>query len=678
MGSYLLKNIKGWVVFGILSAVCLLTYQNSLHNPFMIDDHTVFSDVKIKNVKFLLNSFVIPTHNPEHGQSFIASSDYYRPLAYVFYILSYYVFGNDPFGYHSLSLFLFILMSFTLYKFIEILFKDRILSLLTALLFAVHPINVFYVDYFGSIHSLRFILMFLSLILFMKGIQGAHRILLYSLSLLCYVTSLLCHETSIVLPFYILFVSVYRSKGDVKGAVIKTWPYFVVFLMFILFRFEITGIPGQLSSNLTHFDPSKLIFITAAFSKIMYLYFSKLLFPDFIVFGWNVQPNDKFFYIWIGGLFILCAAWYRLFRAGAKNISFFCATWMLIGFLPVTVASLSIPPMGLIIEPQWLTFSSIAFFLYIARGVLRLYASMNKRFVGTAFILLCLILISITRFNNWMWGDEIRFYDYWQENIEGFNGSHGNDLVMGNIYLGKKNYRLARYYYQKIARSGQPGYAAEVYSNLGLIDFRLGNLEFAQKEFLLSLRSNPDNAFALNNLAVIYRNQLNYKLAKEFLLRALGLDKYSIETRLNLAYIFEKESNYRKAVRLYNENLNIVPYEERSLLALVEDGVQSGDEASVKKYSPLIIEHVQNPAVLTELGSVLAGSGLISMASDAFGQAIRVNPRYEQAYLEGGKLLANTGKYKEAIRVWQIGESVDPNDPGFRDNIAKVKHARMD
>jgi tetratricopeptide (TPR) repeat protein len=445
-----------------------------------------------------------------------------------------------------------------------------------------------------------------------------------------------------------------------------------MFLVFMIFRSQFTPIPGHLSAGITHFDLPRLILTIAAFSRIIYLYFSKLLFPDFIIFGWNTLLPDKFFFIWIAGLLILLAGWYRLYKANSKSMSFFCATWMMIGFLPVTIASLSIPKLGLIIEPQWLTFSSIGFFLFIAWAGLRLYTAQNKKIVGVSFIFLVLILMSVTRFNNWIWQDEVRYYDFWQENIEGFNGSHGYDLTMGNIYLNKKNYGLARHYYLKVLRSGQPYYSAIVYSNLGLIDFRLGNLDQAKEEFLMSIKSNPNDPFALNNLAVIYKNQSNYKLAEAYLLRALALDKYSIESRLNLAYIYEKESKYKEAIWLYKQNLNIVPYEELSLLALVNDCLRTGDGTSVEQYSRLLIDHSRDPAYLTELGSVLAQSGLSSTASDAFSQAIRVDPRYKQAYLEGGKLLANSRKYSEAIRVWQIGESIDPKDPNFGEDIARA------
>ena len=41
----------------------------------------------------------------------------------------------------------------------------------------------------------------------------------------------------------------------------------------------------------------------------------------------------------------------------------------------------------------------------------------------------------------------------------------------------------------------------------------------------------------------------------------------------------------------------------------------------------------------------------------------RVAPDYKDAYLDAGTLLANLGKYDEAIHIWKLGSGIDPSDP---------------
>ena len=193
----------------------------------MWDDGPIFSDIKLHNIKYLPNAFFYHSAPSGSPDSFVDSGSYYRPMAYVITLLSYSFFGENPFGYHALNLFLFALMCFTVYIFIDLFFKDKILGLVTSILFALHPINVFYVNYITSgIHSLRFICMFLSVIFFLKGLPGG---------LVFFVAALLCHEASMVLPCYIIAAGFYFKKLSLKEAAYKSWPYWLVhFIIFIV------------------------------------------------------------------------------------------------------------------------------------------------------------------------------------------------------------------------------------------------------------------------------------------------------------------------------------------------------------------------------------------------------------------------------------------------------------
>jgi len=583
------KELKWWFVLGVLLSVCFLTYSNSLHSPFMADDHQIFLDEKIKNIKFILNSFLFPSQDQGHGESFSASGLYYRPLAYVISMLSYLAFGNAPYGYHVLNLFLFTLMCFTLYLFVELAFKDKLLAFIASILFAVHPVNVFFVNYITSgIHSVRFIAMFLSVILFLKAANGASKNILYPLSLSCFTAALLCHETSIVLPFYILFTSVFFLKDGFGRAVSRTWPFFAMLLFYLFFRVHYAGISGNLSNPLENVNSYGFMLLIAAFSKIIFLYFSKLLFPDSVFFLFNVILMKKFLSIWIGGLLGLFLGWFILFKRDPKGMPFFCFTWIVLGFLPVTMASLSYPHLGLVLEPQWLTFSSAGFFLFIVWAGLRVYRKWNKWALRLLFVGSLTGLILITRYNNWIWADEIRYYDHWGVNHD-FSG-HMEYSQMGNIYLEREDYARARYCYHQALLEGRPEVSSVAYNDLGIIDRDQRLLGPAKEEFLLSLKYDPNNISALGNLAWIYLQQGDLNLAKPFFLRVLQLNKYSLEARLNLAYISEQGSDLNGAIGLLKQNLDIVPDESRSLAALVEIYTRLGDKANAQKYSQMLIE----------------------------------------------------------------------------------------
>src|SRR5208283_506851 len=100
MGFSLFKDAKYWAVFGLLLGICFVTYHNSLHNPFMLDDVNIFADVKLHNLKFLPNAFIYGSPGHDRGESFTSSGLYYRPMAYVISMFSFMAFGHEVLGYH--------------------------------------------------------------------------------------------------------------------------------------------------------------------------------------------------------------------------------------------------------------------------------------------------------------------------------------------------------------------------------------------------------------------------------------------------------------------------------------------------------------------------------------------------------------------------------------------------
>ena len=114
---------RSWGVLLILAAVCLSTYWTSLHNDFMIDDHGIFNDPKIQNIQFLPYLF-IPDKSTVLRIDSNSMDTYYRPLQNLLLMLSHLAFGNQPFYYHLLNLFLLVACCFTLYLFINFVFDN--------------------------------------------------------------------------------------------------------------------------------------------------------------------------------------------------------------------------------------------------------------------------------------------------------------------------------------------------------------------------------------------------------------------------------------------------------------------------------------------------------------------------------------------------------------------------
>ena len=110
-----------------------------------------------------------------------------------------------------------------------------------------------------------------------------------------------------------------------------------------------------------------------------------------------------------------------------------------------------------------------------------------------------------------------------------------------------------------------------------------------------------------------------------------------------------------------------------SKVLLIDIFIQEKDFVNLKKYAYRIINSESDPKLLRNLGATLAQNNIPAIALDSFEKAIRLSPNDKDTYRMAGTFFANLGKYDEAIYLWRIGLSIDPNDQRFRMNIAKAE-----
>jgi len=95
----------------------------------------------------------------------------------------------------------------------------------------------------------------------------------------------------------------------------------------------------------------------------------------------------------------------------------------------------------------------------------------------------------------------------------------------------------------------------EIYNNLGVVFKRLGREKDARIAYQKAIDLKSDYPEALNNLAVIDIENLNYEAAKEKLLESVSLDENYAEPHFHLAALYEKEEKLDEAVSHYTSFL---------------------------------------------------------------------------------------------------------------------------
>jgi hypothetical protein len=280
-----------WVHILIIVILSFIIYSNSFNNDFVVDDESFIRDnISIRSLEnipaFFFSPVTMATDNPEWG------TQIYRPLRTLSYALDYSLFGLNTTGYHVTSLMLHILVSITLYYIILNLFNLSSVSLLGAVIFAIHPVNVEAVSWLSSRADLIGFLFFnISLLyyIYYRKHPNSAKYLVFSLifSFLAY----LGKEAMISLPgMIILYDYVTRQKKSVKEFLrshINAWLMFsLLCLAYLVLRFAITGGMSQGQSWWGVSVYSNFLMML----KVTAIYLKLLLFPFELNFYYVIEP----------------------------------------------------------------------------------------------------------------------------------------------------------------------------------------------------------------------------------------------------------------------------------------------------------------------------------------------------------------------------------------------------
>ena len=153
----------------LIMALSFAVYANSLNGKFVYDDQPlVENNPLIKEWPVSLKVFTV-----DFGIFDYVKASFYRPLQMITYAMDYRVWKLNVVGYHLTNILLHILAALCVYWLINILFNDKTLSALTAILFAVHPIHTGVVNYISSrADSLYLLFMLVSFIFYIKSLKA--------------------------------------------------------------------------------------------------------------------------------------------------------------------------------------------------------------------------------------------------------------------------------------------------------------------------------------------------------------------------------------------------------------------------------------------------------------------------------------------------------------------------
>lgn len=523
-----------WIVL-----IGLIVFCNMFFNGFVWDDQV-----------YILYNPEIHTFNIQNivGESYFNSNGQYRPFVALYFTALYSLFSTHTFFYHVLQLLIHIvntILVFVLFK----KFIDKKISLLIALVFLIHPIQVESVSFIASSGNPLFFFFGMSaLLLCMKKNVGVKQLVtIFGLLLL----SLLTKETGFLFLFIILFYVLFLNKNSgrifILGSVLTTAFYFLIRLTIGGTYFAYTPILtpfSQLSLN------EKLINIPA----IIVYYLKTIIFPVQFAINqkWIIKTVDfSSFYlpliIVILFFSLLFALGYYLYKTNKRILTVYI--FFFLWFSSGLALHLQIFPLDMTVADRWFYFPMVGLIGMVAIGIQSLRFSNKLKVIGLVIVITMLLVFSTrTIIRNMDWHTPIKLYSH---DIK-YNPNADLETNLAFEYGLLGNYSESLKHALSAVELSQSEMA---YYNAGHAYEKLGNIQKAKEYYYNALTTNhyvpQKNKRVLNVYAKVIVMEIltdNFVDAKKLIKSSMQEYPDSVQLWLLLAICEYKLQNQDEAV----------------------------------------------------------------------------------------------------------------------------------
>ncbi len=629
-----------------------IVYSNIYSSPFVFDDHGRI--VKRGAIRDLAHYATL--------QQLLSP----RSLVDVTFALNYKLGKLSVSGYHFINLLVHIMNGFIVYFLALGLFNQislsskpptssdieffrssiPLISLLTALIFVVHPIQTQAVTYTVQRYASMAAMFYMATVLFYlmgrRAQQPSMSAALFILSFLSGLLAFLCKENTASLPGIILLTEYLLFDRTWKGWK-KKIPWFAlsfsIWIIFVLFVLLFSN--GAARGEALFEDVSGLMKETETVSRWRYLctqfnvivIYIKLL---FLPVGQNLDHlyafKKGFFdgYTPFAFLFLVGLAVIGILNLKKGPIIPFAIFWF---FLTLSVESSIIPIRDALFEHR-VYLPMFGFALLVAYLIVSLSAyQQSLAILLSLFIVLSLGTMTLLR--NHVWRDGLTLW---------------SDVVSKNPLNPR------------------------AHNSLGSALAEQGRLEEAASRFSKALRIMPEYVDALNNIGSAEGRMGKPKEAVIHFSEALRIDPDYGEAHYNKGIVLERLGNFDLAVTHLQEAVRIKPDYWEALNSLGSIRMKQGRLHEAER---LTLEALRfNPdyaGAHNNLGSALARQGKRKDAMEHFLKALSIQPEYADAHHNLGVALREEGRLGEAVDHFSEALRIDPDNVKAHFNLALLK-----
>lgn len=682
----LMKKNLNITLLMILAVVGCLIYGNTFNNPFIFDD-----------VDFIVNG--VSVHDLGNLK-LIWQRIETRFISMLVFAFNYHFFGLEVTSYHVINILIHIFAAIAVFYLFKLIFSlpscekyltgnggntntISFIAFVGALIFITHPLQTQAVTYISQrMASLVAFFYILSCYLYLKARTSTKTITIvrcFGLLACTTVLGMFTKENFFTMPVMILMLEIYfvQKKFSIQtfkniSRPLKLFLLFVFLSMLIIpssSRFDLSNTLFHVVPSRSHVGDTLTVFnYPLTQLRVVSLYIGKLFLPINQNLFYDFKASNSLFegttflcFLFIFGLIILTFKLFKNHRLLSFGIMWF--------FLTIAVES-SILPIRYVIFEHRVYLPMVGFSLIVSVGIFKLIKNVKLFAIVACLIASVLSVLTINR--NKIWQDEVVFWEDVVKKTPHQTMPYDN---LAAALMNRNDYQKALAVLKEANKIDQNVY--ERYNNLGLIYMHLGKFAEAEQSFKEVLKHKDEverdlPAVTYNNLGTLYLKSGKPKMAREMFVQSIKTEYTYLQAYLNLGRILHEEGNYEKALLVFKEANNKYPYDKYSANAIIDIYLRMGKKAEALNSAGRFLTKIDDPQYLVSIGTLLIEHNIVELGSKYFYQALKLDKRYPDAYIQMGKILANAGQINEALDAWNQGYRYNPNDGRFPALINKA------
>ncbi|MBL6995911.1 tetratricopeptide repeat protein [Desulfobacula sp.] len=217
------------------------------------------------------------------------------------------------------------------------------------------------------------------------------------------------------------------------------------------------------------------------------------------------------------------------------------------------------------------------------------------------------------------------------------------------------------------------------HTNLGAVLQDKGRIEEAISYYLKAVKINPNCVVAHNNLGIVLAWQGRLDEAIKHYYEALRIKPILVETHNNLGNLLVLQGKVDEAISHFSEALQFDPDNRDAhfnLAKALEKKKKGEYRDDVRAFRKALRVNPENANAHCNLANILVKRGRLEDAITHYTVAIRINPGFVVAHNNLGVALKRKGRYADAVRHFRKALKINSENARAHYNLADVQVQR--